>query len=290
MHKACTLTVLCISPQGFAFLKYQDQRSTILAVDNLNNATVLGRTIRVDHVDKYKQEEEEEDDDKKKKRKKKKSGADAKEWSHDMAEGLEALGNPKPAGPQDADEAWEREFAQMNAHTQELNAGDKKEKKEKKEKKKEKKEKKKEKKQEKKERKEAERDTQEEAPQPPAAPTPEPVTMAESVRRRDRSRSHDRRRDRSHSHDRRRDRSRSYDRRRHRSRSHDRRRDRSRDRRRDGRSPGRGDHRREDHRDTEREDHRKGQSSRRSDERDADNAARAHQAQLSILDDALANL
>ncbi|KAI8988389.1 hypothetical protein BDF20DRAFT_814428, partial [Mycotypha africana] len=35
--------------KGFGFLQYEDQRSTILAVDNLNGATVLGRTIRVDH-------------------------------------------------------------------------------------------------------------------------------------------------------------------------------------------------------------------------------------------------
>ncbi|KAG0838105.1 hypothetical protein G6F18_004646 [Rhizopus arrhizus] len=35
--------------KGFAFLQYEDQRSTILAVDNLNGATVLGRVLRVDH-------------------------------------------------------------------------------------------------------------------------------------------------------------------------------------------------------------------------------------------------
>jgi RNA-binding motif protein, X-linked 2 len=34
---------------------YEDQQSTILAVDNLNGATVLDRTLRVDHVKKYKQ-------------------------------------------------------------------------------------------------------------------------------------------------------------------------------------------------------------------------------------------
>lgn len=36
--------------QGFGFLKYEDQRSTILAVDNLNGISVLGRTLRVDHT------------------------------------------------------------------------------------------------------------------------------------------------------------------------------------------------------------------------------------------------
>jgi len=42
-------------PKGFSFVMYEDQRSTVLAVDNLNGATVLGRTLRVDHVKNYKQ-------------------------------------------------------------------------------------------------------------------------------------------------------------------------------------------------------------------------------------------
>lgn len=42
-------------PKGFSFLMYEDQRSTVLAVDNLNGAQVLGRTIRVDHCKKYEQ-------------------------------------------------------------------------------------------------------------------------------------------------------------------------------------------------------------------------------------------
>ena len=41
--------------RGFGFLMYEDQRSTILAVDNLNGAKVLDRTLRVDHVKNYKQ-------------------------------------------------------------------------------------------------------------------------------------------------------------------------------------------------------------------------------------------
>lgn len=44
--------------RGFAFLKYEDQRSTDLAVDNLGGATVMGRMLRVDHV-RYKRREEE---------------------------------------------------------------------------------------------------------------------------------------------------------------------------------------------------------------------------------------
>ncbi|CAA7406417.1 unnamed protein product [Spirodela intermedia] len=49
--------------KGFAFIAYEDQRSTILAVDNLNGAKLLGRIIRVDHVSNYKKKEEEEDEE-----------------------------------------------------------------------------------------------------------------------------------------------------------------------------------------------------------------------------------
>jgi RNA-binding motif X-linked protein 2 len=35
--------------KGFAFLKYEDWRSTVLAVDNFNGAVLVGRTLRVDH-------------------------------------------------------------------------------------------------------------------------------------------------------------------------------------------------------------------------------------------------
>ncbi|ODV96070.1 hypothetical protein PACTADRAFT_49487 [Pachysolen tannophilus NRRL Y-2460] len=35
--------------KGFGFLKYEDQRSTILAVDNLNGIKILDRTVKVDH-------------------------------------------------------------------------------------------------------------------------------------------------------------------------------------------------------------------------------------------------
>ena len=37
--------------KGFAFLKYEDERSTVLAVDNLNAAQLMGRTLRVDHTE-----------------------------------------------------------------------------------------------------------------------------------------------------------------------------------------------------------------------------------------------
>ncbi|ORY50437.1 hypothetical protein BCR33DRAFT_529585 [Rhizoclosmatium globosum] len=39
--------------KGFCFLAYEDQRSTVLAVDNFNGITLVGRTLRVDHVKDY---------------------------------------------------------------------------------------------------------------------------------------------------------------------------------------------------------------------------------------------
>ncbi|CAD6194064.1 unnamed protein product [Caenorhabditis auriculariae] len=54
--------------KGFCFLCYQDQRSTILAVDNFNGATIAKRMIRVDHVDEYKVPKYKEDADEETKR------------------------------------------------------------------------------------------------------------------------------------------------------------------------------------------------------------------------------
>lgn len=54
--------------KGFAFIAYEDQRSTNLAVDNLNGAQVLGRIIRVDHVTNYKKKEEEDEETERQKR------------------------------------------------------------------------------------------------------------------------------------------------------------------------------------------------------------------------------
>ncbi|KAK1394293.1 Zinc finger CCCH domain-containing protein 42 [Heracleum sosnowskyi] len=48
--------------KGYAFVAYEDQRSTNLAVDNLNGAQIRGRIIRVDHVSKYKKKEEEDEE------------------------------------------------------------------------------------------------------------------------------------------------------------------------------------------------------------------------------------
>src|ERR1700730_2218450 len=39
--------------RGYCFLAYEDVRSTILAIDNMNGSMVMNRTLRVDHADKY---------------------------------------------------------------------------------------------------------------------------------------------------------------------------------------------------------------------------------------------
>jgi RNA-binding motif protein, X-linked 2 len=61
--------------RGFAFLAYEDQRSTVLAVDNMNGAEVCGRQIMVDHVRQYKIPREylETEEDKKKRKEKEKA-------------------------------------------------------------------------------------------------------------------------------------------------------------------------------------------------------------------------
>ncbi|KAH8584418.1 RNA recognition family [Cryptosporidium sp. chipmunk genotype I] len=40
--------------KGYCFLCYEDQKSTILAVDNANDMILLGRHLKVDHVKDYK--------------------------------------------------------------------------------------------------------------------------------------------------------------------------------------------------------------------------------------------
>jgi RNA-binding motif X-linked protein 2 len=47
--------------KGFAFLKYEDQRSTDLAVDNLGGSVIMGRTLKVDHT-RYKKKDDVEDE------------------------------------------------------------------------------------------------------------------------------------------------------------------------------------------------------------------------------------
>lgn len=40
--------------RGFAFVKYEDARSCVLAVDNFVGVQILGRSLRVDHMEQYK--------------------------------------------------------------------------------------------------------------------------------------------------------------------------------------------------------------------------------------------
>jgi len=45
--------------KGSCFIAYEDQRSTVLAVDNFNGTKILGRTIYCDHVKQYRIPDEE---------------------------------------------------------------------------------------------------------------------------------------------------------------------------------------------------------------------------------------
>lgn len=49
--------------KGFCFLCYEDQRSTVLAVDNFNGIKLGGRTIRVDHCSNYRRPLSDEKDE-----------------------------------------------------------------------------------------------------------------------------------------------------------------------------------------------------------------------------------
>ena len=48
------MDVLLFQSKGFAFICYEDQRSTTLSVDNFNGMKLIGRLVRVDHVHTYK--------------------------------------------------------------------------------------------------------------------------------------------------------------------------------------------------------------------------------------------
>ena len=87
--------------KGFGFLCYEDQRSTILAVDNLNGIKIDGKLILVDHVEEYRLPKEFEQSDgdeenifdnkyedkseisKKQKKEYKLTGPDGKGWGKD---------------------------------------------------------------------------------------------------------------------------------------------------------------------------------------------------------------
>uniref|UniRef100_H0WTS0 RNA-binding motif protein, X-linked 2 n=2 Tax=Otolemur garnettii TaxID=30611 RepID=H0WTS0_OTOGA len=74
--------------KGFCFLCYEDQRSTILAVDNFNGIKIKGRTIRVDHVSNYRAPKDSEEVDEET-RKLQESGCGAHTPSPSLSEGSE---------------------------------------------------------------------------------------------------------------------------------------------------------------------------------------------------------
>ena len=75
--------------KGFCFLKYEDARSAVLAVDNFNGVSLLGRTLRVDHKLDYSPPKAKED-----KAKGAGSGGSAA-----AAGGAAAAAAPAPIGP-----------------------------------------------------------------------------------------------------------------------------------------------------------------------------------------------
>jgi RNA-binding motif X-linked protein 2 len=156
--------------KGFGFICYEDQRSTILAVDNLNGANISGRIIRVDHVEQYKipkeyfQLDELELEENGERKFYKPSGPDGKGWGEDRIltpqeiKKFEEIRNiqvekemrniqgdtssRKDLMSLDADEQWEREFKNIVDITKQEELKEKQLKSEKKKRKKDKKEKK----------------------------------------------------------------------------------------------------------------------------------------------------
>ncbi|MBN3297477.1 RBMX2 protein, partial [Amia calva] len=125
--------------KGFCFICYEDQRSTILAVDNFNGIKIKGRTMRVDHVANYRPPKDSEDID-------------------DVTKQLREQGCAPRTPPPPSSESEEGEYT-VPVKKQ------KKEKKEKKKKKKEKKDKKKKK------------EEEERGSSPSAPPSPPPVRV-----------------------------------------------------------------------------------------------------------------
>jgi RNA-binding motif X-linked protein 2 len=113
--------------KGFGFICYEDQRSTILAVDNLNGTNLCGRVLRVDHVEQYKIPKEYFEQDKMDLYKP--SGPDGKGWGDDrfktkeeieyiqtLQSGLvEITQNVKEESREnlDEDERWEKQFVKL---------------------------------------------------------------------------------------------------------------------------------------------------------------------------------
>ena len=208
--------------KGFGFICFEDQRSTVLTVDNLNGIKLCKRTIRVDHVETYKLPKDLE-----------KLDADRKKL---FLEGCA----PKPI-EQDAGEDEDDGLLPLEG----VREKDKKSKKKKKEKKAKKKKKKKKRGSSSSESSDSSDSEEDRVKKEPESPKRDDRTYR---RRSPSPRRDERRRSRERSPKRERKRSRSTDRERKRSRSRDgeRKRSRSRDRRREPRAPDRGSSRLDD--------------------------------------------
>lgn len=112
--------------KGFAFVCFEDQRSTVLAVDNMNGYQLLNKTLRVDHCEKYKapkefDEDEKDEDGNAKLLEYKATGAEgAGQEVYNVLGSQRAIAEaaehrrrrPVAAEPEDEDEAWARAFAE----------------------------------------------------------------------------------------------------------------------------------------------------------------------------------
>mmetsp|Transcript_134782 Transcript_134782/g.234292 ORF Transcript_134782/g.234292 Transcript_134782/m.234292 type:complete len:312 (+) Transcript_134782:119-1054(+) len=111
--------------KGFCFVCFEDQRSTILAVDNMNGYQLLNRTLRVDHVDKYKapkrfDENEMDEDGDPKLLEYEATGAEGKGYQVfnvlDQQKKISEVASQRrkpaagPTKPEDEDEAWAKAF------------------------------------------------------------------------------------------------------------------------------------------------------------------------------------
>ncbi|KAF7244951.1 RNA-binding motif protein, X-linked 2 [Varanus komodoensis] len=97
--------------KGFCFICYEDQRSTILAVDNFNGIKIKGRTIRVDHVANYRPPKDSEDID-------------------DVTKALREKGCGVKTPPPSSSESSEDTEVEVKKHKKEKNKKKKKEKRE----------------------------------------------------------------------------------------------------------------------------------------------------------------
>lgn len=100
-------------PKGFAFLKYDDQRSTVLAVDNFSGANLLGRTLRVDHSRDYRQ-----------KSKKRRRGRDESESEESSEEELDDEGKPRVKGFNVAPKGWLDPPVEIKGESEEEDLGE----------------------------------------------------------------------------------------------------------------------------------------------------------------------